>query len=190
MNENDRSIYWTLELYDESDFYDFKEVMNKLKNYNMIYIRHDKDKREDGTLKTPHYHVVIKFKNYKWLNSLSEELGVPRNYFQKVRSMENILFYLIHYKEDNKHHYRIEEIKGSNDLRRKLSKLIESYDTTEEDRIIKIINYIRLNRHVITYNQMIDYVLKEGLFGDYRRCFMVIDKCIQEHNAFILDNLK
>ena len=97
---------------------------------------------------------------------------------------------MIHYKEETKHHYSIEEVKGSRELKTKLIKIIDSMESTEEDRIIKIVNFIRLNRHIVTYNMLLDYVLKEGVFGDYRRCFMVLDKVLQEHNNFILDNLK
>lgn len=204
MIKNERSIYWTLLLYKDSESYDTEQIIKEIKSkYNSIYILHDKDtynediynednsiKHKKGEIKKKHYHIVLKFKNYKWLNTLSEELNIEMNYFQKINNLENILCYLIHYKEDNKYHYGLEEVKGSRDLISKLRKIIENIDTTEEERITKIINFIRLEKHIISENKMIDYILNNGLWGEYRRSYTIINNIRQEHNNFILDNLK
>lgn len=201
--KNERSIYWTMLLYKEDDNYNSEEILKKIKsNYNAIYILHNKDKyledkvdeegkiiHKKGDIKQPHYHIVLKFKNYKWLSSLSEELGIDKRFFQKINSLENILCYLIHYKEDEKHHYLLEEVMGSRELKSKLNKTIENIDKTEEDKIIDIVNYIRLEKHTISFGKMLDYVLRKGLYSEYRRSYAIISKLIEEHNNFIIDNL-
>lgn len=204
MIKNERSIYWTLLLYKDSESYNTEQIIKEIKSkYNAVYILHNKDtynediynednsiKHKKGEIKKEHYHIVLKFKNYKWLNTLSEELGIEMNYFQKINNLENILCYLIHYKEDNKYHYGLEEVKGSRELISKLRKIIENIDTTEEERITKIVNFIRLEKHIISENKMIDYILNNGLWGEYRRSYTIINNIRQEHNNFILDNLK
>lgn len=201
--KNERSIYWTMLLYKESEDYNTEEIIKKVKsNYNAIWILHNKDKyledeyNEDGTtkhkkgdLKKPHYHIVLKFKNYKWVSALSEELGIEIKWFQKISSLESILCYLIHYKEEEKHHYLLEEVIGSRELKNKLNKTIENIDKTEEDKIIDIVNYIRLEKHIISFGKMLDYVLRKGLYSEYRRSYAIISKLIEEHNNFIIDNL-
>lgn len=47
---------------------------------NWAYILHDKDKKEDGTLKNPHWHIVLECKNTAPLKKISEWFGVPAQY--------------------------------------------------------------------------------------------------------------
>ena len=47
--KNERSLYWALLLYEESENLSFNNI--DLSNYDYLYIKHDKDKLEDGTLK-------------------------------------------------------------------------------------------------------------------------------------------
>lgn len=185
--KNERSLYWTLILYDDSDNLNFNEKIEIIKkNYNYLYIKHDKDKLESGENKKAHYHIVLRFKNYKWLNSLSEELNVPYNYFQKVNSLNSILCYLIHFKEDNKYHYDITEVKGTSDFKSRLNKLILNCDKTEEDKISILFNYIMLSNSYITFSNFVSFVISKGLWSEFRRSATIFIKLLDEHNCNVV----
>lgn len=182
--ENKRSLYWTLILYDDSENLNFHEKIEKLKGYEYLYIKHDKDiVPQTGEIKKIHYHVVLKFKNYKWLKSLSEELSIPMNYFEPVKNLNNILCYLIHYKEETKHHYDLTEVKGSHSFKDKLNKLINSIDLSEDERVSIIFNYIMTRTRYTTFSEMTSYILSKGLWADFRRSYGIFIRLLDEHNS-------
>ena len=58
----DRYRLFTLVLYEESDKYNFKDVLKNIKSYKFYaYIKHNKDVFDDGTDKQVHYHFEIVF---------------------------------------------------------------------------------------------------------------------------------
>ena len=71
---------------------------------NYIYILHDRDLKEDGTLQKEHYHVILKFSNQKSLSSLSKKLNIGENNFYEIKSFPGQLRYLIHYDDEDKYH--------------------------------------------------------------------------------------
>ena len=185
--KNERSLYWTLILYENSENLDFSKKIELIKKqYNYLYIKHDKDLLPTGEIKKSHYHIVLKFKNYKWKNSLSEELDIPPNYLEPVRSLNSILCYLIHFKEETKHHYDIMEVKGSADFKSKLLKVINNIDKTEEDKISILFNYIMISNRKITFSNFVSYVISKGLWSEFRRSSTIFIKLLEEHNVNML----
>ena len=184
--KNERSLYWALLLYEESDNLSFSNI--DLSNYDYLYIKHDKDKLEDGTFKKVHYHVVLKFKNYKWLSSLSEELNIPPNYFQKIRSLDNMLTYLIHYKEENKYHYNFDDLVGSSVLKSKLKNIINSFERDETDIISSFYDYIMSSNVFIKYSDLVRFALDNQFWSEFRRNFSIIKSLTDERNGDILES--
>lgn len=182
--KNDRSLYWALLLYEESDNISFNNV--DLSKYDYLYIKHDKDKFDDGSLKKTHYHIILKFKNYKWLSSLSEELNIPFNYFQKIRSLDNMLTYLLHYKEDNKYHYSFDDLVGSSILKFKLKKIINSFERDETDIISSFYTYIMQSDVFIKYSDLVRFALDNQYWSEFRRNFSIIKSLTDERNSDIL----
>lgn len=112
--KNIRSKYYTIELYEESENIKFEDKIEKIKMYDYAYILHDKDNSKN------HYHCVISFNNYRYINSVSEELEIPINYIEPIRSLDSILMYLIHFNDKSKYQYNFDEVKGSFNLLQKL----------------------------------------------------------------------
>ena len=51
------------------------------KNFDYALIKHDCDLKDNSLeLKKEHYHVVIAFKNYRYLNSMVDELKISSNF--------------------------------------------------------------------------------------------------------------
>ena len=80
------------------------EAMEKIKtSYDYVAILHDKDYTEDGEIKKPHWHVVLRFGNATWNSAVAKDLGIEQNYTEKVRNMNNAILYLIHYNDSDKY---------------------------------------------------------------------------------------
>lgn len=186
INKNERSYYWTLILYEDSTSYCFNDIISRIKsNYDYLYIKHDKDIDENGNLKKAHYHVVLKFKNYKWLNSLSKELDLTSNYFQSVNSLKGILCYLIHLNNTDKYLYSLNEVYGTKTFKSKLVKFVNNEDNTEEEKIKIIFDFINSTDYYISYSQLVNFVLEKCLWADFRRSSLIFFKLVEEHNKFL-----
>lgn len=181
--KNVRSKYWTIILYQDSDtlsFDTFKQKLFSLGEY--IYILHDKDTNtETGEIIKPHYHVVLSFNNYKWLNSLSEELGIPSNYFQPVRNLNDILLYLLHYDYDNKFNYSFNECIGTPQFLLKLKRAVNSYGKDEDSKVSDIIDYI-ISHPNLSFTNLVKWVVDYGAWSDFRRASTIFIKLLEENN--------
>lgn len=101
--------------------------------YRYAYIYHDKDVNDDGTFKTPHYHIVVRFTSPRYrsavekmfdLDGLTEDTTVN---FQKVNSLGSVFAYLTHRTASSVHKYQYDEnAVVSNDI---------SYFTTISERV-------------------------------------------------------
>ena len=124
--ENFRSKNFNLVLYDEDKTHK-KAIDYIIKNYDYAMILHDKDFNDDGEIKKPHYHIVIRFPNARWNTALANELEITENYIEECRSLKRSLLYLIHYYDENKYQYQLNDVEGS--LKRRLEEIIKSeYD--------------------------------------------------------------
>ena len=168
------------------EFYDF--FMNTLKAYNSNFdfysILHDSDIKDNGELKTPHYHIVISFKNgfrtrcrtilnlftdIEYLSCISIQLCV--NLISSIR-------YLIHLDNEKKFQYSRDLISTNNN--RMLSNYLDG--TTELENLnaseliyickeleysrMKILNYIGLN-NFNKYYKVIDLICNIGKGNTY-----------------------
>ena len=66
-------------------------------NYSYAAILHDKDLDDNGELKKPHFHVVIRFSNPRYFSSVVKELNIEPNYIRRCFSFDKALMYLIHF---------------------------------------------------------------------------------------------
>lgn len=177
-NDDLYSRVWLALLYEEDPVQ--KSAIDKLKSgaYDVAYIIHNRDLKEDGTPKKEHYHFVIRFQNQKSLTALSNQLAVPSNYLEAAKSIKASLLYLIHKGNEDKAQYSITEVNGS------LKKLLEQYldDSTEDDRALKILSILDGYDRTLTLKEFIEICAKEGLFADLRRSSYLFLSLLKEHN--------
>lgn len=62
-----RARNWTAIIYPESIPENYEQILSDIKVPIIISPLHDKDKKEDGTLKKPHYHIVLLYSSKKKL---------------------------------------------------------------------------------------------------------------------------
>ena len=167
------------------EFYDF--FMNTLKAYNSNFdfysILHDSDIKDNGELKTPHYHIVISFKNgfrtrcATILNLFDDDtrlcisIQLCVNLFSSIR-------YLIHLDNETKYQYSRDLISTNNN--RMLSNYLDGNTELEnlsaseliyickelEYSRMKILNYIGLN-NFNKYYKVIELICNIGKGNTY-----------------------
>lgn len=85
---------------------DILNTSDKIRNY--AYILHDKDKKEDGTAKPPHYHIMVRFTDaykLKTIVGIFDNL-IPEQYFEGIKGRwGDALAYLTHSNAPKKHQY-------------------------------------------------------------------------------------
>ena len=146
-----------LVLYKESDSYSFSEVIKNIKSYKYYaYCCHDSDLDDTGIPKKIHYHFVIKLDNASTIDALSKKIGVPKNYIQNIRNERAFIRYLIHFDDDDKFQYNLDDIVVSRSYKRYVSKCFDDKET-EEEIIDKIYEYI--------LNELVSLDYKTALFN-------------------------
>lgn len=180
--EKFRARNFNLVLYEEDETH--KKALEYIeKNYDYALILHDKDFDEKGEIKKPHYHVVIRFNNAKWNTALSEELKIQENYIEESRSLKRSLLYLIHFYDEDKYQYNIDEVKGT--LKKKLKEYINNDDKSENEKVLELLNFIDDSLEEISYVSFIRYCASIGYWDVYRRAAGTFEKYINRHNEFI-----
>lgn len=182
MSNNNRSRVFILDLYPNEDETHRNALDHIIKNYEYAYIVHDKDyDKETGELLKPHTHCVLKFANARSLKSVADELEITSNYIRKANSYESSLLYLIHYRNDDKHKYDLDEVQGP--LKKKLIRLIKNENKDDEDDVIsEIIGYIDSYINILTIRKLSEWIAKNGYWPYFRRNAYIIKTIVDEHN--------
>ena len=134
-----------------------------------IYILHDKCKKNDGTLKTPHYHVYLHFTNAYDINSISGWFGLQPSQVQKIHGkFADAVSYATHHNAPEKYQYDFSECVSNfdfqtmiqkNDERKEkeknLSEILEGIDKGMIKRY-NITKYVTLEKFVKFKRQILD----------------------------------
>lgn len=142
-----------------------KYIKNNYDNY--IYILHDQDTKEDGSLKKAHYHVLLYFPNQKMLSTLKKQLCLNDSDFYEIKSFNGQLRYLIHYDDEDKFQYEKSNVHGSLYM---LTKFKQAFSpvTSELEQVSSIIEYIDSGL-CFSYTDLVNFVLDNDLYAAFRR---------------------
>lgn len=174
-----KSKYWTFLMYPDSMPNNWKEIIEKWYIPVAISPIHDKDKKEDGTIKKPHYHAVIYYNNtttYNQIKRMIEPLG--SEYAEPVISFKGMYEYLTHKNNPEKAQYKEEEItkinfKDINDLTGYSESEIEDIKRT----IIEIIN----KNYIYEFKDIYDYCNQNELY----QCTNILSHCTIFFEAYL-----
>lgn len=177
--KKERNRNWLLVLYEEDETH--QKAIEKIKTtYDYAMILHDKDTDENGEIKKPHYHVVLKFNNPKWNTALADELGITLNYIEEPRSFKKSLEYLIHYNEPEKYQYSIDEVQGQ--MKDMLLKFIQNDGKDENQKSSELFDYIHNYEGILEIGTFGRYCQSVGMWDVFRRATLIFLKYIEEHN--------
>lgn len=180
--EKFRNRNFRLELYPDDATH--VKALEKIKNeYDYAAILHDKDVKEDGELKKPHYHVVLKFKNPRWNTALADDLGITENYIMKCDNFIKALQYLIHYNDLDKYQYSIEEVFGI--FKKQLFKSIQNDGKDENQKASELFDFIEQYDDFLDIPTFGRYCQSVGMWDVFRRATMIFIKTIDRHNELL-----
>lgn len=180
--EKFRARNFNLILYDEDETH--KKALEYIeKNFDYAKILHDRDVEETtGEIKKAHYHIVIRFQNAKWNTSLAEDLKITQNYIEESRSLKRSLLYLIHYYDEDKYQYVLDDVEGP--LKKRLQEIIKNSEKTENEKMQELIDYIDSCQFEIIISQFIRYCVSIGYTDVIRRDYNLLIPIIEEHNYY------
>lgn len=112
-----------MQYWDYMDTKDINEVIARIKSLRHLnrwsIITHDKDTREDGSKKSPHFHAVITFTNTITFKTIADTLHVPVQYVNKIKVTTLAAeMYHIHRNDPGKYQYDPKEVHASFDYSR------------------------------------------------------------------------
>ena len=144
-------------------------------------IVHDKDvDTETGELIKEHTHIVVEFPNPRHITGVAKELSIGANYIQECRNFENALSYLIHFNEETKYQYDIDEVSGP--LKATLIRKINSFGKDENEKSNDLLDIIAQWHGKVSLQEFNRKVNEQGLFSDFRRAWGWYKSLIDEHN--------
>lgn len=190
--EKMRSKTFNLMLYPGEDKSHLKALEYIRANYDYAAICHDKDTFEEdttindvvhkkGEIKKAHYHVVVKFKNAKWSTALASELEIAENYIEVAHDLKRSLLYLIHFYDEDKYQYSIEDVEGT--LKRRLKETISNEGKTESEKVMDIFKEIDKCEFKIDFTIFVKHIAEIGYWDVLRRSSSLILRYLDLHNS-------
>lgn len=151
-------------------------------NYpHYIGILHDKDTKEDNTLKKPHWHIILYFPNQKLISTIKNQLGVNDSDFYEIKSLSGQLRYLIHYDDEDKYQYSKDEIFGDRFMISKFILAIKDV-SSETDDACTIFDFI--DSCCPTLNELFQFVVDNDLYSTFRRNYILFkDLCYNSYRV-------
>lgn len=189
-----KSRAFRIELYSETESYDsYKVLKHIVKNYDCVFIYHNKDMFDDGTPKKPHYHFVIRWSGApRYSSGLAKELGIDERFILPCYGDDNTrtclkysLTYLVHKDELEKYQYSTKEVR----FYKKDSKLYQLFkrftfsdvQLSEGEILLEIDNFIKSQRYVSTSN-LLFFTVSNGWHGVYKKYSSTVHRLLDEHN--------
>ena len=153
------------EIMQQLEFVNFNYIKNVLversekQNFQYAYIVHDKDKKDDGTLKSPHFHIFIKFKSPYDSNYICKWFGVEEQYVSKIKGRwSDVLLYLTHKNAEDKYQYSDEEVFSNFDfVKAREEKKKNKFDERREEIVNLIDNGVIREYNYFEYINAVEY---------------------------------
>ena len=164
-----RYRHFMILLYEDSEIYDYYNVMFDLKgsfkNYAFI------DHRPEDDEKKVHTHFILSLDNPRSIDSLSKRVGIPKNYIQSIKSLRASCRYLTHIDDDDKITYDLTDVKVSSSFSRKFFGAYDDLKTEEDviDDIYLFIDCLSDVQYRDAIKQLIKFVNSQAYDTIYKR---------------------
>lgn len=151
---------WTFELYNDSCMENWENILIE-SHIQFAYAYHDKDENPDGSIKKPHYHVMIYFEGpttYDNALDLANRVGCANGVIQPVSSVRGMIRYFTHKDNADKYQYNdnIVQVRNGFDI----DAFIE-LTATQKKEYKKVIQHIIKEKEILEYADLMDYLLFE-----------------------------
>lgn len=176
----------------EEYFSDLIYNIMQLSNCRWYWSYHDKDNKDDGTLKDPHYHILVYFDNACTLSALMKKISFDKQekikYFKKGTDEGRLDYrvrYLIHYKSNDIHkfEYPIENINTNDE---NIERFFEHDDNKQNSDIALIFDFFDNKKNVIlSYRSFLNFIFSNNLWSTYRKNAVIFNRLFDEHNSYV-----
>ncbi len=116
-----------VELYPEQyeDISQIRDICEKYDTIKKYAIRlHDRDIKEDGTPKKPHYHVFLHFGYAVDISKVATWFSCAENHVNKIRKRwDSAMLYLVHKNALDKYQYSVEDVVASFDYAAEVARI-------------------------------------------------------------------
>ena len=158
--EAKRGREWVFILYPESAPKDWETQLKELHITFVISPLHDKDINPDGTLKKPHYHVLLSYNSVKSFNQVKQITNLLNQPLPQIcHNKTSQIRYFIHIDDQDKYQYSRSDIKtyGQIDLDTYFK---HSFDE-EIDMVDAILDYCEIN-NIDEFFELVNYCRKNN----------------------------
>lgn len=118
-----------IELYQEHfpDYDSITDILDRKKQVvQYALLLHDKDIKEDGTPKKPHYHVYVHFDTSRDIEKVAKWFSIKSNYISKIKGRwKDGLLYCTHRNAPFKYQYNPADVVANFDYEEELERLIK-----------------------------------------------------------------
>lgn len=171
--ENKRSVKWYAYILHDQD----------------VYTKEDEQRdstRKEGTLKAPHWHIVIVFfeNQQQQMKYVARWFGVPENMVERIKSrhVEDAFCYLIHQNAPTKHQYDASSVTANFDFAAFIANNSTFLD--REDEIVSqiasgIITRVNLTSHVTSHEYVAYKRAIENAFEYYEKAHHTLDRSLE-----------
>ena len=150
-----RARSWTFVLYPESAPKDWRGVLDDEHIQWVESPLHDKDINPDGTLKKPHWHILLMFegkKSYEQIKEITDKLNAPIP--QKTASARGLVRYMVHMDNPEKFQYNVLDIIGHGGA--DVSELLKPSSSERYAMIREMISFVR-EHGIVEFQDLMDY---------------------------------
>lgn len=190
--DNMRSKVFLLLLYPDEDVTHAKALEYIKANYDYAAICQDKDTyledttindvlHKEGELKKAHYHVVVRFKNARWLTAIAKDLDIAENYIRVSHNFVRSLLYLVHYYEPDKYQYNPNEVFGT--LKQRFKEAYSSEGKSESEKVMDIFAEIDKCEFKVDFQVFVKHIASIGYWDVFRRSSSLILRYLDLHNS-------
>lgn len=168
----------------------FNLLLKRLEEMEMpyVYALHDKDLREDGSPKEPHYHIMVRVPGGMTLSAFKKNVEI--RYAEPLKSWEGYCVYLIHADKESKsvgkYQYPVDTLSGN--LKEEAIKIINKAlgknqkSKSEDDKgILEILEFIE-SMDYCTTACLVRWCCQNDLYSVYRRSGRIVADLLAEHN--------
>lgn len=164
-------------LYKDSTTYNYEKIIDYIeKNYKYYaYIEHEPE-TEDSKY---HTHVLVHFDNKRYNTGVAKELGLAPNYIVNANLIP-YLRYLIHFDDEDKKQYSVEQVHGS--LAPRLRDILSKDKKTESEQVAEIMSFIFESDKWLYITDLAQFVLSNGTYSAFRRNYNFFKDLVLDHN--------
>lgn len=151
-----------------------------IKDY--AYIKHDKDVDVDGTLKIPHWHIMLRFNTPVPTENICSWFDIKPNFLEHIKGrFADALSYLTHKNANEKHQYDDSEVISNFDFNKEIEKeKNKKIDDNRKNEIIEGIVSGSIREYNYTeYITAFEYVRLKKIIDDsfkYRKDILMMSK--------------